>query len=124
MTVKCDRCGHEVSADESYQYLDKTLCEDCYIDMRYPLKACDPWAVYSATRSRVSQGLEGAAGLTDLQRAIYDFVKNGGKLTREELLKNFNLAESELQAQLATLRHYELVKGYKGDGQIYLVPFD
>jgi len=92
--------------------------------VRYPAKACDPWAVYSATRSRVSQGLEGAAGLTDLQRAIYDSVKNSGKLTREELLKNFNLAESELQAQLATLRHYELVKGYKEDDQICLVPFD
>ena len=124
MTAKCDRCGREISDNEKYAYHSQTLCEDCYIDMRYPAKACDPWAVYSATRSRVSQGLEGTAGLTDLQRAIYDFVKSNGKVTREELNKNFNLAESELQAQLATLRHCELIKGYKEGDRIYLVPSD
>jgi recombinational DNA repair protein (RecF pathway) len=122
--MKCERCGREIFENERYEYLGETLCEDCYIDMRYPSKACDPWAVYSATRSRVSQGLEGTAGLTDLQRAIYDFVKSSGKVTREEMIKNFNLAESELQAQLATLRHCELIKGYKEDDKIYLIPFD
>jgi hypothetical protein len=124
MTVKCDRCGHEISADESYQYLGKTLCEGCYIDMRYPTKACDPWAVYSATRSRECMGLKNTEGLTELQRAICDFVKSNGKVTREELTKNFNVAESELQAQLVTLRHCELIKGYKEGDRIYLVPFD
>ena len=39
-------------------------------------------------------------------------------------MENFNLAEPELQRQLATLRHCELIKGTKEDGQIYLVPFD
>jgi len=124
MTVKCDRCGQDISENERYEYLGETLCEDCYIDVRYPAKACDPWAVYLATRSRLSQGLEGSAGLTDLQRMIYDFVKSNGKVTREELTRSFNLAESELQTQLATLRHCELVKGYKEGDKIYLVPFD
>ena len=124
MTVKCDSCGREISTAHSYQHLSRTLCEDCYIEMRDPPKACDPWAVYSATRSRASQGLQGAAGLTDLQRAIYDFVKSNGKVTRKELIENFNLAESELQTQLATLRHCELIKGYNEDDGIYLVPFD
>ena len=124
MTAKCDRCGHEISADESYQYLGDTLCEDCYIDMRYPAKACDPWAVYSATRYRVSRGLEGTAGLSDLQRAICDLVKTSGKVTREELIDNFNVSESDLQTQLATLRHCELVKGCKEGNRVYLVPFD
>ena len=124
MIVKCDRCGREISANGSYQHLGNTLCEDCYIDVRYPAKACDPWAVYSATSSRVSQGLEGSAGLTDLQRTIYDFVKRNEKVTGEELVRRFKLAESELQTQLATLRHCELVKGYKEEDKIYLVPFD
>ena len=56
--MKCDRCGREVSADDSYQHLGKTLCEDCYIDIRYPAKACDPWTVYTATRSRETLGLK------------------------------------------------------------------
>jgi len=122
--VKCDRCGREVSMDDSYQHLGKTLCEDCYIDIRYPAKACDPWAVYSATRSRETLGLKGTKGLTDLQQVIYEFIKGKGKVTREELIKNCELTEAELQTQLAILRHCEMIKGSKEDGRIYLVPFD
>ena len=124
IVVNCKRCGREISDKEQYEYLGETLCEDCYINTRYPAKACDPWAVYTATRSREIMGLKGAEGLTELQMAIYEFVKSNGKVTREELMKNFNLAEPELQTQLATLRHCELVKGSKEDDQIYLVSFD
>ena len=122
--VKCKRCGREISEKDQYEYLGETLCEDCYIDIRYPAKACDPWAVYTATRSRETLGLKGAEGLTELQRAIYEFVKSNGKVTREDLMKNFNLVETECQRHLVILRHCELVRGTKEDGRIYLVPFD
>jgi len=92
--------------------------------MRYPAKACDPWAVYSATRSRETEGLKETAGMTDLQQAIYEFIRGKGKVTREQLIENFELTEAELQRQLSTLRHCELVKGHKEDNSIYLVPFD
>ena len=124
MIVKCNRCGCEVPLDNSYQHLGETLCEDCYIDVRYPAKACDPWAVYSATRSRESAGLKGTEGLTEQQKKIYEFVKAKGKVTREEILVNFNLKDAELQINLATLRHCELVKGRKEGNCVYLVPFD
>ena len=124
MIVKCNRCGREVPLDNSYQHLGETLCEDCYIDVRYPAKACDPLAVYSATRSRESAGLEGTEGLTEQQKIIYEFVKEKGKVTREEILVNFNLKDAELQTNLATLRHCELVKGRKEGNCVYLVPFD
>jgi predicted HTH transcriptional regulator len=87
------------------------------------MKACDPWAVYSATRSRETLGLKGTEGLTELQQAIYEFVRSNGKATREELMRNFNLAEPELQTQLAILRHCQLVKGTKEGNKIYLVSF-
>ena len=124
MTVQCNRCGREVADSEKYEYHGQILCEDCYIDMRFPAKACDPWAVYSATRTRQQMGFKNAEGLTDQQRAIYEFVRSGGRVTSEELLKNFGLAESELQTHLATLRHCELVRGLKEGGRIYVVPFD
>jgi len=124
MIVKCNRCGREVPAENSYQHLEGELCEDCYIDIKYPAKACDPWAVYSATRSRESAGLVGNEGLTELQKKIYEFVKAKGKVTREEILANFNIKEMELQTNLATLRHCELVKGRKEVNCVYLVPFD
>jgi len=123
VTAKCDRCGREIPANESYQHLGQTLCEDCYIGIRYPVKACDPWAVYSANRSRETLGLKGAEGLTELQKTIYEFVRVKGKVTREQLMKNLGLTEAELQTQLAILRHCELVKGHKEGDRIYLVPF-
>lgn len=105
MVAKCNHCGREVPADNSYQHLGEALCEDCYIDVRYPAKTCDPWAVYSATRSRESAGLKGADGLTGQQKKIYQFVREKGKVTREEILANFKLKDTELQSHLATLRH-------------------
>ena len=122
--MNCSRCGREISVDNGYQHLGQTLCEDCYIDIRYPAKACDPWAVYTATRSREILGLKGTEGLTDLQKTIYELIKGKGKVTREQLIEYFKLSEAELQRQLATLRHCELVRGYKERDSIYLVPFD
>jgi len=122
--IKCNRCGREVPTESGYQHLGKDLCEDCYIDIRYPAKACDPWAVYSATQSRESTGLKGIEGLTEQQKAIYEYIKNEGKVTGEEILAKFNLKGIDLQTHLATLRHCELVKGRKEGNQIYLVPFD
>jgi recombinational DNA repair protein (RecF pathway) len=122
--MKCDRCGSEITAEESYTYFGETLCEDCYIDVKYPSKVCDPWAVYSATRSRERLGLKGTQGLNDLHKQIYEFIRRNGKATREELMKNCNMTESELQTQVAILKHCELVKGHKNGHRVYLVPFD
>jgi recombinational DNA repair protein (RecF pathway) len=121
--MKCDRCGQEVSQGDSYTHQGQTLCEDCYLDIKLEVKACDPWAVYSATRSRESANFKGTEGLTDLQREIYALVKSKGKVTREEVIEELNLSEQEMQTQLAILRHCELVKGHKDDGKVYLIPF-
>jgi late competence protein required for DNA uptake (superfamily II DNA/RNA helicase) len=122
--MKCKRCNRQLSDNESYEYLGEILCEDCYIDKyQASITACDPLAVHAATRSRKKLGLEGAQGLTDQQRAIYEFVKNQGRATREEIMQKLNLTGSQMQAQLAILRHCQLVKGQKEGNQIYLVPF-
>ena len=121
--MKCNRCDREVKKGDSYTHFGETLCEDCYLDMRLGVKACDPWAVHSATRLRESSGLAGAEGLTDLQKAIYELVKNKGKVTRQEMIEILSLSESEILAQLAILRHCELIKGHKEGHNVYLVPF-
>ena len=121
--MKCNRCGCEIPYNESYTYRGETLCEDCYMDIRLGVKACDPWAVYSASRFRESRDLKGSEGLTELQKGIYEFVKSKGKVTREEVMENLSLSEQEMQIQLAILRHCELVKGHKEDGKVYLICF-
>lgn len=94
------------------------------MDVMQPANPCDPWAVFSATRSRERSGFKGAEGLTELQTAIYEFVKSKGKTTGEEVMKNFNIPQRDLATQLATLRHCELIKGHKEGDKVYLVLFD
>jgi late competence protein required for DNA uptake (superfamily II DNA/RNA helicase) len=121
--MKCQRCNREIIEDQGYPHAGETLCEDCYMDIRFPVKACDPWAVYSATRTREQAGLKGAEGLTDLQKEMYAFVKTSGKVTVEEMMKRFSISAKEMQTQLAVLRHCELVRGHKDGEKISLVLF-
>jgi hypothetical protein len=121
--MKCQHCNHEITEEQGYFHAGQTLCEDCYMDIRFPAKACDPWAVYSATRTREESGLKGTEGLTDLQKEMYAFVKTSGKATIEEIMNKFGLSVKEMQTQMAVLRHCELVKGQKDGDKIYLVPF-
>jgi hypothetical protein len=123
VAMKCSRCAQEISEGDSYTHRGETLCEDCYLDARLEVKACDPWAVYYATRSRETADLKGTEGLTDLQKEIYTLVKRKGKVTREEVIEELSLCEQEMQTQLATLRHCELVKGHKEGDKVYLLPF-
>jgi len=121
--MKCDQCGQEMSEGDSYTHRGETLCEDCYLDIRLEVKACDPWAVYSATHSNESADFKGTDGLTDLQKEIYALVKSKGRVTREEVIEELNLSEQEMQTQLATLRHCELVKGHKQGDKVYIIPY-
>ena len=124
VAMRCSRCGREISEDEVFGYFGEALCDDCYMDARFQVKPCDPWATYAATRSRQSLGLKGTEGLTELQKEIYDFIKRRGKPTREEVMENFRLSQREIETQLAVLRHCELVKGHKEGNRVYLVPFN
>ena len=121
--MKCQKCQCDIPENESYIHLGETLCEDCYIDVRSPAKSCDPWAVYSATRTRETAGLTGAEGLNTLQQAIYNYIRDKGKTTPDEVMTRFNITSQDLHNQIATLRHCELVKGRKEGNNIFLAPF-
>jgi len=122
--MKCKRCNRQLSDNESYEYLNRTLCEDCYVD-RYQasITACDPLAVRAATYFRKKLGLKDAQGLTDQQRAVYEFIKSRKRATIAEIMQAFTLSPPQMQAQLAVLRHCQLVKGRKEGNEVYLVPF-
>jgi DNA-directed RNA polymerase subunit RPC12/RpoP len=48
MPYLCAKCNKEVEKQQGYEYQGKLSCEDCYMDILSPPKACDPWAVHSA----------------------------------------------------------------------------
>ena len=121
--LRCQKCGREISRDDSLTRGDQILCEDCYVKATHRVQTCDPLAVRSAKRFRKTSGLEATEGLTELQRAICEFIKSRGKVTGEELFSTFHLSPQELENQIAILRHCELVKGQKEGNKVYLTPF-
>jgi late competence protein required for DNA uptake (superfamily II DNA/RNA helicase) len=122
--MKCSRCNKELTENQSYVYQGKVMCEDCLMDIGLSLKECDPWATYVDTSARKRHGLTGTAGLTEMEAKVYDFVKAKGKVTRQQVMKNFGLSEADLKAQLLTLMHAELVKERAERGKMYLVPIN
>ena len=71
--MRCDRCKENIEKGEERQLHGQTLCEDCYIDMLSPAKACDPWAVYSAKSLSKEDGSD--VEVTDAQAKILQILK-------------------------------------------------
>lgn len=121
--MKCDKCGGDIKDGEQFSHQGQTLCDNCYMDVGLKVKACDPWAVRLATRTRESSGMTAEEGLTEQQKTIYEFIKNKGRATAVEVAEALDIPLNELERQFATLRHCELVKGSKEGDTVYLVPF-
>lgn len=125
----CTICKQEMTEEDSYTEGNKTICEDCYISNlkkrnHIAPQPCDPVAVSAATRTRDMLGQKGAQGLTKLQQDIYNFIKMKGKVTHQELMKEFNISSHQLQQEFAILRHCELVKGMKIKDMVFLTLMD
>jgi len=118
--VQCERCGLLLKEGEAYDFHGKVLCEDCYIYVTNPPKACDPTAVASALSIRKQLWQSGTTGLTELQKRIYGEIEKKGKITKEELMAKVNITPEELDQQFAVLRHCELIRGFKEGDKVYL----
>ncbi|MFZ3171352.1 MAG: hypothetical protein WA118_05170 [Carboxydocellales bacterium] len=118
--MTCDRCKEEIPEGDQFQHMGQVLCEDCYIEAIEPPRTCDVTAVYSAKLHRKMAGQVGTEGLTELQQDIYNFIKTEGPVTHEQIMRKFSLAKWQLEKNFATLRHCELVRGYREKGIIYV----
>jgi hypothetical protein len=116
----CAKCREEIPAGDEMQLHGQTVCEDCFIIAVQPPKTCDVAAVQSAVTHRKQAGQTGTEGLTELQKKIYEFVKEKGKVTRPEIAERFDLKDWELERNFAVLRHCELLKGTKEGKTIYI----
>ena len=116
---KCEKCASDIPPDEIREHAGRTLCEDCYLEIMVTPKTCDPWAVHSA-RNTVSQD----PVLTDVQRKIFDLIKAEGPLSLDRILTHLGISEEEFRRNFATLRHMELAKACKIEGQIRYTRFD
>ena len=121
--MKCDRCRQELQEGERFVHGSEILCEDCYLEAVHNIAPCDPWAAYNAQSYRESFGVEGTDELSDLQKAIYEFISTKGQVSMDELLQIFDLPARELQITFAVLRHCGLVRAYKQNESIYVTTF-
>jgi hypothetical protein len=121
--TRCQICGCEVTEENRYLLGDAVLCDDCYMEETHPVQTCDPKAVRSAKLLEESDNPTAKDSLDDLQKAIYKFVTDKGKVTLQEICVEFNLSPVRAQNQLAILRHLELTKGKKEADNTYIVPF-
>lgn len=122
--MKCARCGRAVDEGASYAWHGQAVCEDCYMDLLNPPRACDPTAVYLATRTREQLGYRGAEGLTEVQRKVYECVKETGRVKKEELAGRVGVPAAEVERALAVLRHCKLIRASKEGDTVYIVLFD
>lgn len=113
--MNCDRCGQQIPLDEEMDHYGQTLCEECYMQVLSPARACDPWAVRSAqVLSRID---ESYADLSDVQKMIIDLLRETGGVEPWVLAKRLNIALPELERELATLRHMEKIRGKMQQGK-------
>jgi len=103
--MKCDKCKSDIESGEEREYTGQILCEDCYLYALFPVKACDPWAVYTA-KSMSGKG----STLTKPQENILAVLKETDCIELEPLAKKLGLQLDELQREIATLRHMEKLK--------------
>jgi hypothetical protein len=118
--IKCNRCEKVLSEGESYDFHGETVCEDCYMMLTNPPKACDPMAVASALSVRRQLGQEGVQGLSDLQKKICELIEEKGRITKEELSAIVGVTPEVLEREFAVLRHCELVRAFKEGHKIFL----
>jgi hypothetical protein len=121
MLIQCTKCRKEIEKQQGFEYQGNIFCEDCYMDLLSPPKACDPWAVHSA--QTFLKGKDKLSTLTPLQLSIVNYIKKKGEATLEELIQNLNLTEQELRREFAVLRHMEVLRATKKEGKILYILF-
>ena len=114
----CQKCQVEIPAGEEASHNGQVLCEDCYIERLEPPRTCDVAAVYSAKMARKAAGQEGTDGLTELQKNVYEYIKEAGPVTHDQIMNQFQLSRLQLDKIFPVLRHCELVRAFRQDGKV------
>ena len=115
--MQCDRCNADIADGEERELNGRILCEDCCMDVMSPLKACDPWAVHSAKSFAKNQG--GNLNLNPVQERILYILKDG-PIEPAMLSDRLNINVTELERELAVLRHMEKIRGELRDGKRFI----
>ena len=120
--MQCERCNVILEEGEEMELHGQRLCEDCYMDLLSPVKACDPWAVYSAKTFLKEQGRE--LQLNQLQQKILELLRDQGPIELGDLSEHLQGKVKDIERELASLRHMEKVRGELMEGKRYIRTWD
>jgi hypothetical protein len=113
--MRCERCKDDIEEGEERELHGQTLCEDCYMDALSPARACDPWAVHSAKSLSRETGTDLATN--EIQAKILRILRETGGVDPRELAERLQLKPSDLEREIAALRHMEKVRGELREGK-------
>jgi hypothetical protein len=116
--MECERCKNVIEEGEEMRLHGQVLCEDCYMDLLSPAKACDPWAVHSAKTFLKNVG--NAFELSPVQKEILEVLRDEGPQQIIELCERLQIKVPDLERDLAALRHMEKIRGELKDGKKWI----
>ena len=79
------------------------------MDLLSPPKVCDPWAVHSA-RTFLKNG-SADLELIPIQQKIVAILQDEGPQEPANLCKRLQIKETDLERDIAALRHMEKIRG-------------
>ena len=118
MRYPCAKCDKEIEKQQGYEHQGKLFCEDCYMDVLSPPKACDPWAVHSA--QTFLKGKDKLATLTPLQLRLVNYLKQKGEATLEELIEESQFNGGGIKKRVCRAEAYGNPEGNKKGRQDFL----
>ena len=113
--MRCVRCNDEIEKGEERGFHGEVLCEDCYMDRLSPARSCDPWAVHSA--KSLSKEANGGLKINGIQAKILEILKETGGVEPKIIVGRLQIKPSDLEREIAALRHMEKVRGELKDGK-------
>jgi predicted Rossmann fold nucleotide-binding protein DprA/Smf involved in DNA uptake len=120
--MQCERCKAAIEDGEEKILHGQVLCEECFMDILSPVKACDPWAVYNAKTFAERQGRE--LYLNQVQEKILELLREEGPTEIDKLSDRLQIGMKDLERELATLRHMEKVRGELRDKRRFIRLWD
>jgi hypothetical protein len=113
--MKCVKCGDSIEEAEEREWHGQVLCEDCYMDALSPPRSCDPWAVHTAKSLMGEEG--GKPVFTAIQMRILQLLEETGGMETKALSERLQMKPSDLEREIAALRHMEKVRGELREGK-------
>ena len=117
--MQCEKCGDTIEKGEEREMHGQIFCEDCYMDALSPARTCDPWAVHSA-KSFLKHEAK-APRFNTIQTKVLEILEETGGIEPKNLIERLQIRPSDLEREIATLRHMEKVRGELREGKKFLI---